>query len=73
MRLEQVGARETHQERNVVAHHELHLLRQRRALRHVDKVLQAEGERDRLVHLDSYSLKIVVVVIVRLFRLLGRL
>lgn len=43
----------THQQRHVIAHHELHDVRQRRALRKVDEVLERERERDVLVHLNG--------------------
>ena len=60
---------ETHEERDVVGHHELDLLRQARALGEVDEVLERERERHRLVHLDPDTVEVVVIVIVRVFLL----
>ena len=59
----------THEERNVVGHHELDLLGQARALREVDEVLERECERHRLVHLDPHAVEVVVIVVVRVFLL----
>ena len=60
---------ETHEERDVVRHHELDLLRQARALGEVDEVLERERERDRLVHLDPDAVEVIVIVVVRVFLL----
>lgn len=40
-----------HQQRHVVAHHQLHLVGQARALAGIDRVFHGEGGRDVLVHL----------------------
>lgn len=50
-----------HEQRHIVAHHQLHLVRQARRLAEVDEVLEREGERDVLVHLDEDARDVVRV------------
>ncbi len=61
----------TYEQRHLVAHHELHRVAQRRALREVDEVLERERERDVQVHLDAHAARpAFVVVVLRLLRAL---
>lgn len=73
--IEQQRKSATHEEGHVVAHHELHDIRQRAALGKVDEVLQAEGEVDVRVQLDPHALRqlVVLVLLCLLRRLLALL
>lgn len=53
---------ETYEERNIIAHHQLDLVRQAGALGEVDQVLKGEGEADMLVHLNEDVGRVVLLV-----------
>lgn len=54
----------TYEKRDVVAHHKLNNIRQRRALREVEQVFQAERQVDMLVQLNAYTVRHFVIIVV---------
>jgi hypothetical protein len=45
----------THEKGDIITHHQLYGVRQRRTLGEIDKVFQTECQRDMLVHLDKHA------------------